>query len=73
MSVCSVESVGSNKFYMIRKMLAICIAQVEEALVCFSEAVTDYLVYDEVHSPVCLDDIADKEIQESLLKVCNNI
>ena len=65
----NVEAVASNKFYTIGKMLATCIVQGGEAPVCFSKAVADYLVYDEVRSPVCLDDIADKEVQESLQKV----
>ena len=65
----NVEAVASNKFCTIGKMLATCIVQGGEAPVCFSKAVADYLVYDEVCSPVCLDDIADKEVQESLQKV----
>ena len=65
----NVEAVASNKFCIIGKMLATCIVQGGEAPVCFSKAVADYLVYDEVCSPVCLDDIADKEVQESLQKV----
>ena len=69
----NVEALASNKFFMIGKMLATCIVQGGEAPVCFSEAVADYLVYDEVRSPVCLDDITDKEIQGSLLKVHNYI
>ena len=40
-----------------------------EAPVCFSKAVADFLTYDEVRSSVCVEDIPDLEIQDSLKKV----
>ena len=40
-------------------MISTCIIQGGEAPVCFSNAVADLLVYDEVRSPVCLEDIPD--------------
>ena len=65
----NVEAVASNKFYTIGKILATCIVQGGEAPVCFSEAIVDYLIYGEVRSPVCLEDISGEEIKKSLQKV----
>ena len=36
---------------------------------CFAKAVADYLVYDRVRSPTCLDDIPDYEVRNCLQKV----
>ena len=65
----NVEAVASNIFYNIGKILATCIVQGGEAPVCFSKAMADYLIYDEIRSPVCLEHIAEQEIQNSLQKV----
>ena len=65
----NLEAVACEKFYMIGKMISTCIIQGGEAPVCFSNAVADFLVYDEVHSPVCIEDIPDLEIQGCLKKV----
>lgn len=40
-----------------------------EAPVCFSKAVTDYIVYERVSSPANIDDIPDYAIQTSLREV----
>lgn len=65
----NVEAVASNRFYMFGKILATCIVQGGEAPVCFSKAVVDYIIYDEIRTPVCLDDIAEQEVQQCLQKV----
>ena len=65
----NIEAVTSNIFYIIGKILATCIVQGGEAPVCFSKAIGDYLIYDEIRSPVCLEDIAGQEIQNNLQKV----
>jgi len=65
----NLEAVASEKYYMIGKMISTCIIQGGEAPVCFLNAVADFLVYDEVRSPVCLEDIPDLEIQGCLKKV----
>ena len=45
------------------------IIQGGEVPTCFAKAVADYLVFDQVISPVCIDDIPDYEIREMLNKV----
>ena len=58
----NLEAVVCEKYYMIGKMISTCMVQGGEAPACFSHAVADFLVYDEVHSPVCLKDIPDLEV-----------
>lgn len=50
-------------------MIVTSIVQGGEVPACFAQAVADYLVFDRVTSPLCLDDIADHEVRESLNKV----
>ena len=66
----NVEAVANNTYYTIGKMIATCIIQGGEAPACFAKAVADYLVFDQVCSPVCIDDIPDYEVQECLQQVC---
>ena len=65
----NVEAVANNKYYMIGKMIATCIIQGGEAPACFAKPVADYIVYDKICSSVCLDDIPDMEVRDSLRKV----
>ena len=66
----SMRAVANNTYFMIGKMLATCVVQGGEAPVCFAQAVADYLVYERVCSPVCIEDIPDYEVQDCLRKVC---
>ena len=54
-----VHAVANNKFYLVGKMLATCLVQGGEPPVCFAKAVADYIVFDKVSSPPCIDDIPD--------------
>ena len=63
------NAVASNKFYTIGKMLATCLVQGGESPVCFCRANADYIVYDHITSPPCIDDIPDHEIRQLLFKV----
>ena len=65
----SVQAVTSNKYLVIGKMLATCLVQGGQAPCCFSQAVADFIVYDCIRSPVCLEDIADYEVRSHLQKV----
>ncbi len=65
----NVEAVSTCKFLVIGKMLATCLVQAGLAPACFAKAVADFLVYDCIRSPVCLDDIGDYEIRGHLQQV----
>ena len=65
----NIKAVGDSVYYTIGKMLSTCIIQGGEVPVCFAKAVADYLVFDRVCSPVCLEDIPDHEVQDCLQKV----
>ena len=65
----NVGAVANNKYYIIGKMIATCIIQEEEAPACFAKPVADYIVYDKICSSVCLNDIPDMEVRDSLRKV----
>ena len=65
----NVEAVENRKFYVIGKMLATTLVQGGEAPSCFSKAIADYIVYDQVRSPVDINDIPDRMIQKSLMEV----
>ena len=68
-----VEAVTNNKFLVIGKMLATCLVQGGQAPACFAQAVADFIVYDCIRSPVCLEDIADYEVRSNLEKVHQNL
>ena len=63
------EALADNKFFVIGKIIATSLVQGGEPPACFSEAVADYLVYDEIKCSPCLDDISDYHIREKLKKV----
>lgn len=65
----NVKAVADSTYYTIGKMISTSIVQGGEAPLCFSKAVTDYLVYDRVRSPMCLDDIPDYEVRSCLQKL----
>ena len=56
----NIKAVGDSVYYTIGKMLSTCIIQGGEVPVCLTKAVADYLVFDRVCSPVCLEDIPDQ-------------
>ena len=65
----NVKAVANSMYYTIGKMLSTCVIQGGEAPVCFAKAVADFLVYDRVLSPVCLDDIPNYEVRNCFQKV----
>ena len=65
-----VHAIANNRFYVVGKMLATCLVQGGELPVCLAKAVADYIVFDSIRSPPCIDDIPDFEIKQLLLKVC---
>ena len=67
----NVQAVANSTYYTIGKMISTCIIQGGEAPACFAKAVADYLVFDRICSPVCIEDIPDYEVQECLRQVCN--
>jgi hypothetical protein len=64
-----IEAITTNQFYMIGKMLAVCMIQGGEPPVCFSKAIADYLVYERIESLPCIDDIPDVNIRNLMKKV----
>lgn len=66
----NIKAVSDNTFYYVGKMVATSIVQAGEVPSCFSRACADYIAYGRVCSPVCLEDIPDQEVIESLVKVC---
>ena len=64
-----VVAVTNNVYYIVGKMISTCIVQGGEAPACFSKAVADYLVYGEIKSDMCLEDILDLDIRRLLEKV----
>ncbi len=45
--------------FFVSMMIATCIIQGGEVPACFAKAVADYLVFDHISSPVCLEGIPD--------------
>lgn len=62
----NVEALAENKFYLIGKMIATSIVQGGEAPTCFAKAVADFIIFSQVQSPVCIEDISDHSIQSCL-------
>ena len=67
----NIDAVATNKYYVVGKMLASCLVQGGQPPVCFAHAVADYLVYDQVRSNPCIEDIPDYEVQQFMLQVWN--
>ena len=63
------DGVANNTYYYVGKMISTCIVQGGEVPVCFAKVVADYVVCNEVKSPVCLDNIPYTNVSECLHKV----
>lgn len=70
----NVEAVTSNTYFIIGKMIATSLVQGEPPPLCFAAAIADYLIYDEIKSGPCIDDIPNHTIRQKVqqvLSVCN--
>ena len=65
----NVEAVANNTYYIVGKLIATCIIQGGQPPLCFSKAVADFLIYNEVRSNVCLEDIQDGSVRDKLKQV----
>ena len=65
----NVEALADNRYLLVGKLIAMCLVQGGQPPVCFSAAVADYLVYGEITSQPCIDDIYDPEIQGKIRNV----
>ena len=65
----NVRAVEQNKFYIAGRMISTSLVQGGEAPACFSKAIADYIVYGDVRSPTCIDDIPNFEIKSILKEV----
>ena len=65
----NIEAVAEGTYFTIGKLIATCLVQGGQPPVCFSSAVADFLVYNEVRAKPCLDDIPNLNVREQLAKV----
>ncbi len=65
----NVKAVVNNKYFVVGKMMLV---QGGQPPVYFAAAVADFLVFNQVKSPVNINDIADFEVRACLQKVCNS-
>ncbi|XP_064405754.1 G2/M phase-specific E3 ubiquitin-protein ligase-like [Halichondria panicea] len=65
----NVHALAENKFYITGKIVATSLVQGGPPPVCFSRAVADYIVFDEVRSSPDLQDIPDFEVRQNLEKM----
>ena len=60
----NVQAVADNQYFLVGKLIAMCLVQGGQPPVCFSAAVADYLVYGKITSNPCIDDIYDPKVKE---------
>lgn len=65
----NISAVADNTYYVIGKVIATSLVQGGEPPVCFSAAVTDFIVYDKISSKPCVDDIPENDVREAIRKV----
>ena len=65
----NVEAVANNTYFIVGKLIATCIVQGGQPPVCFAKAVADFLIYNEVRSKACLEDIPDCSVRDKLRQV----
>ena len=65
----SIEALADNRYFLVGKLIAMCLVQGGQPPVYFSTAVADYLVHGEITSKPCIDDIYDPEIQRKIRNV----
>ena len=64
----NVEAVTANKFFLVGK-ISTSLIQRGQPPPSFARAVADFVVFDEVKSSPCLDDIPDYEVRQKLKEV----
>lgn len=65
----NVVAVANNKYGVMGKIIATCLLHGGQPPVCFSNAVADYFVYDEIKCDPCINDVYDYSVREKLQKV----
>ena len=65
----NIKALTENRYYLMGKMFSTSLVQGGQPPVCFSRAVADYLVFDEVKCSPCVQDISDYDIRKNLEKV----
>ena len=65
----NVEALAKNEYYVIGKIIATCLVHGGQPPVCFSAAVADYMVYNEVKGNPCISDVHDYSVRNKLKKV----
>ena len=63
-------SITNNHFFLVGVMIATSLIQGGQAPASFSPAIADYLVYNDVRSKPCIDDIPDADVCEAMKEVC---
>lgn len=69
----NIRSIDSNHFFMVGMMINMSLIQGSQASACFSSAVADYLVFSDVWSKSCIDDIPDGDVHEAMKEVIEYI
>ncbi len=65
----SFQAVATNKFYLVGKMMTTCLIQGGQPPLCFARAVADVLIFGNIKSAACLEDIPDYDVREKLKQV----
>lgn len=65
----NVNAVENKMFYLVGRMIATVLVQGGQPPACFAKAIADFLVFHEIKSSVCIDDIPDYTIRNSLKQV----
>ncbi len=62
----NVEALALNRFYLVGKMVSTSLVQGGQPPLCLAKAVADFLIFDEIKSDPCLEDIPDIFVREKL-------
>ena len=65
----NVEALAANTYYIIGKMISYCLVYGGQPPVCFSQAIAEYIIYNEIRCQPSLDDIPDHVIKQKLVQV----
>ena len=65
----NVNAVENKMFYLVGQMIATILVQGGEPPACFAKAVSDLLIFRDIRSSVCIEDVPDYAIQTSLKQV----
>ena len=65
----NIGDITLNHFYQIGRILTTCIIHGGQAPHCFARGIAEYLIYGQIKSDPCIDDVYDLQVRNSLKKV----